>query len=69
MAIKLNKDAAYRGAKSTTKDYRLSDGGGLLLLIKSDGIKRWQFDYRFDGKQNRLGFGIYPDTTLENARR
>jgi hypothetical protein len=27
------------------------------------------FDYRFDGKRNTLGFGAYPDTTLENARR
>jgi len=25
--------------------------------------------YRIEGKQNRLSFGAYPDTTLENARR
>lgn len=69
MALKLNKDAVYRASKSTTKDYRIADGGGLSLLVKVDGGKRWQFDYRFNGKQNRLGFGVYPDTTLENARR
>lgn len=69
MAIKLNKDAAYRAAKSKDKDYKISDGGGLALLIKTDGVKRWMFDYRLDGKRNTLGFGTYPDTTLENARR
>jgi integrase len=69
MAIKLNKDAAYRAAKPQDKDYKIGDGGGLGLLIKTDGVKRWMFDYRFDGKRNTLGFGAYPDTTLENARR
>jgi integrase len=69
MAIKLNKDAAYRAAKVQQKDYKISDGGGLSLLVKTDGVKRWLFYYRFGGKQNTLGFGTYPDTTLENARR
>lgn len=69
MAIKLNKDAAYRAAKPKDKDYKISDGGGLALLIKTDGVKRWMFDYRLNGKRNTLGFGTYPDTTLENARR
>lgn len=69
MAIKLNKDAVYRAAKVQQKDYKVSDGGGLSLLVKMDGTKRWLFYYRFEGKQNTLGFGTYPDTTLENARR
>ncbi len=69
MAEKINKDAAYRAAKPKEKDYSISDGGGLPLLVKANGVKRWLFIYRFNGKQNRLGFGIYPDTTLENARR
>jgi len=69
MAIKLNKDAVYRAAKSQDKDYKITDGGGLSLLVKTGGVKRWMFDYRLDGKRNTLGFGLYPDTTLENARR
>lgn len=69
MAINLNKDAVYRAAKVQQKDYKVSDGGGLSLLVKTDGTKRWLFYYRFEGKQNTLGLGTYPDTTLENARR
>lgn len=39
------------------------------FLIKTSGSKLWRFIYRFNGKQNRLSFGSYPDTSLENARR
>jgi hypothetical protein len=31
-------------AKPTNKDQRLSDGGGLYLLIKSNGSKGWRLD-------------------------
>jgi len=70
MAMNLNKDAVYRAAKSKDKDYPISDGGGLSMKIKTDGTKRWLFFYRLpSGKKNNLGFGKYPATTLENARR
>ncbi len=69
MAIEINKDAVYRAAKPKEKDYTIKDGGGLEMVIKADGVKRWVFRYRADGKQNKLGFGVYPETTLENARR
>lgn len=69
MAIKLNKDAVYRAAKPQEKDYKITDGGGLSLFVKTDGAKRWLFRYQFNGKPNQLGFGVYPDTTLEYARR
>ncbi len=69
MAKELNKDAVYRAAKSKEKDYTINDGDGLVLLVKSTGIKSWRFIYRFVGKQNRLSFGAYPNTTLEAARR
>jgi len=46
MATNLNKDAAYKAAKPKEKDYTISDGGGLHLLIKSSGSKLWQFVYK-----------------------
>lgn len=69
MALYLNKDTVYRAAKATDKDYKISDGGGLSMLVKTNGVKRWVFVYRFEGKQNMLGFGVYPDVSLETPRR
>jgi integrase len=69
MAKNINKDAVYKAAKVQDKDYKITDGEGLSLLIKTDGVKRWVYRYRFNGKPNELGFGEYPATTLENARR
>jgi integrase len=69
MAKELNKDVVYRAAKPKEKDYTINDGGGLVLLVKSTGVKSWRFIYRFTGKQNRLSFGAYPSTSTESARR
>jgi integrase len=68
MAINLNSDVVYRSAKPQDKDYTINDGGGLVLLVKTTGTKLWRFIYRFEGKQNRLSFGAYPDSTLVFAR-
>ena len=69
MAKNLNKDTVYRAAKPKGKDYTINDGECLALLVKTNGSKLWRFIYRFGGKQNRLGFGSYPETSLESARR
>jgi integrase len=68
MAININTDVVYRSAKPKDKDYTINDGGGLVLLVKTTGAKLWRFIYRFEGKQNRLGFGAYPDATLSAVR-
>jgi integrase len=69
MAKELNKDAVYRAAKSKDKDYMLNDGGGLYLFVSKKGARLWRFMYTFDKKQKKLALGIYPDVTLEAARR
>ncbi|MBM4208523.1 MAG: DUF4102 domain-containing protein [Gammaproteobacteria bacterium] len=69
MAKNLNKDAVYKTAKPKEKDYTINDGECLVLLVKATGSKLWRFIYRINGKQNRLSFGSYPETTLESARR
>jgi integrase len=68
MAKNLNKDAVYRAAKPKEKDYTISDGDGLHLLIKAGGSKLWQFVCTFDGKRKKLALGIYPNKTLVAAR-
>ena len=59
---------AVKQAKSKEKQYKLSDGRGLYLLVHPNGSKYWRFKYRYAGKEKRLALGVYPDVTLANAR-
>lgn len=68
MAIHTTTDTAIRSAKPTDKQYRISDGGGLYLLVKPTGAKWWRFDYTFAGKRNTLSMGVYPAVSLKSAR-
>lgn len=61
-------DTAIRNAKPTEKPVKLTDGGGLYLLLKPNGSRWWRFDYRFDGKRKTLSMGVYPDVGLKDAR-
>ncbi len=61
-------DVAARQAKPKDNPYKISDGGGLYLLIKSTG-KYWRMNYRFTGKQKTLAIGVYPDVSLSEARK
>ena len=56
-----------KNAKPQEKPYKLTDGNGLYLLINPKG-KYWRYDYRIYGKRKTLAIGIYPVTTLANAR-
>jgi len=56
-------------AKQTEKPCKLTDGGGLFLLVQINGGKYWRLAYRFDGKQKTLALGIYPDVSLSDARK
>lgn len=62
-------DLQLKSAKSKSKEYKLSDGGGLYLLITPSGGKLWRFNYRFDGKQKTLFLKSYPEITLSDARK
>ncbi|MFZ0149404.1 MAG: Arm DNA-binding domain-containing protein, partial [Xanthobacteraceae bacterium] len=44
-------DTRIRNAKPAAKAYKLSDGGGMYLLVSSDGARYWRLDYRFAGKR------------------
>ncbi len=55
-------------AKPTDRPYKLSDGGGLFLLVNPGGSKLWRQKYRFLGKERLLSHGQYPDVSLAQAR-
>ena len=57
-----------KAAKPQEKDFTLSDGNCLSLLIRPNGAKLWRFRYRFNGKPCSLSLGAYPDVTLQEAR-
>jgi hypothetical protein len=61
-------DLKIKGAKKPDKAYKLSDNGGLYILIETTGGKLWRFDYRFEGKRKTLALGRYPDISLQEAR-
>lgn len=61
-------DTHVRNAKPRAQAYKLSDGGGMYLLVRPDGARYWRLDYRFAGKRRTLALGIYPTTTLAAAR-
>lgn len=61
-------DTACRKAAAGEKDRKLSDSGGLYLLVKKTGLKSWRWKYRIDGREKQLTIGRYPATSLKEAR-
>lgn len=65
--MKLN-ELKCKSLKPQDKTYRLSDGGGLYIEVMPNGAKYWRMNYRFNKKQKRLAFGVYPEVSLKEAR-
>jgi integrase len=61
-------DTRVRSAKPGERPVKLSDSGGLHLLIQPSGSKLWRLAYRFAGKQKTLALGAYPIVSLADAR-
>lgn len=62
-------DIKVRTAKPTDKQYKLTDGSGMHLLVHPNGSRYWRLQYRFGGKQKMLALGVYPDVSLADARK
>ena len=62
-------DVAVRNAKPSAKTVRLRDERGLYLEISPKGGKWWRLRYTFQGKENMLSLGVYPDISLKDARQ
>ncbi len=61
-------DIQVSRAKPKDRDYKLTDGGGLYLLVTTAGGKLWRFKYRFADKEKLLAIGPYPEISLSDAR-
>ncbi|MEJ7805706.1 MAG: integrase arm-type DNA-binding domain-containing protein, partial [Telluria sp.] len=63
---KINTGTAPR--KEADAPHKLADTDGLYLLVSATG-KYWRWNYRYAGKQKTIAYGVYPDTSLAQARQ
>ena len=63
---KLEADKAR--PRTDDKPLKLADGLGLALWVMPNGSKYWRLKYRWMGKEKSLALGVYPGTSLKEAR-
>ena len=61
-------DPTCKNAKPKDKNYRLADEKGLYLEVRPNGSKYLRMKYRYGGKEKLLALGVYPETSLKEAR-
>lgn len=61
-------DLQLKQAAPRERDWKISDGGGLYVLVRPNGSKLWRMKYRFHGREKKLSFGSYPEVSLKEAR-
>ena len=62
-------DLGIRRVKPKSSVYTLSDGRGLSLRVEPGGAKLWHFRFYWQGKQQRISFGRFPNVDLKTARQ
>ena len=55
-------------ARPAAKAYKLSDSGGLYLLVQPTGAKLWRYKFRRGGVEGLDALGSYPEVSLAEAR-
>ena len=61
-------DTTIRNSKSRPKQFKIFDGKGLYVLIHPNGSKYFRYRYIHEGKEKVMALGVYPETTLKEAR-
>ena len=61
-------DLQVNKTRPRDKRFELVDGNGLSLRVTPNGLKVWQFRYRFNGVRRRMDLGHYPGIGLAEAR-
>ena len=61
-------DTAIKKAKTKSDQYRMTDGGGLYLLVHPRGAKYWRYDFKV-GTRKTMALGQYPEVSLLEARQ
>ena len=61
-------NTAIAKAKATHKNYKMIDGRGLYLLVRTSGSRIWKYDYRINLRRGTFTIGRYPEVSLSEAR-
>lgn len=60
--------AALKTAVASGKARKFSDGAGLVLEARPNGVGWWRLRYWRNGKEGMLSLGTYPEVSLADAR-
>ncbi len=61
-------NAAVRSARPKAAGYKLPDGGGLHLFVAPNGRRSFRMRFPWQGKEQLLTFGMWPEVSLDEAR-
>lgn len=61
-------EITIKNAKPKERVYKLTDGGGMYLLITPKGQKYWRMKYYTKSKERVAALGVYPEVSLIDAR-
>ena len=61
-------EVQVRKAKPREGSYKISDGGGMYLLVHHNGSKYWRINYRIGEQQRTQSLGVWPAVGLKEAR-
>jgi len=50
-------DTQCRTAKAKERPYKLTDGNGLVLEVKPNGVKAWRYRFELNGKESMFAVG------------
>lgn len=62
-------DTQCKNAKPKEKPFKLTDGKGLYLEVKPNGVKAWRYRFELSGKESVFALGEYPIIGLADARQ
>ncbi|MHB1058081.1 MAG: Arm DNA-binding domain-containing protein [Rhodanobacter sp.] len=63
----LHTDESAHAIAPADKPRKVTVGLGLYLLVNPNGSRWWRFRFRFNGRQNTLSCGIFPDVGVGEA--
>jgi hypothetical protein len=61
-------EAEVHAIKPLRCSRKVSDGGGLYLMVTPKGGRCWRYAYRFAQNHKTLALGVYPVVSLERVR-